>query len=86
MLRIAPAPTAKKPAAVNYHPLGAAAAVGTLLGVGFLALTLAGVPILAWMLLGAVATTALVDIACTAAGRESPSLLERLLQHRLGGG
>jgi hypothetical protein len=54
--------------------------------VGFLALTVAGVPVLAWMLLGAVATTALVDIACTAAGRESPSLLERLLQHRLGGG
>jgi hypothetical protein len=86
MLRIAPTPTAKKPAAVNHHPLGAAAAVGTLLGVGFLALTLAGVPILAWMLLGAVATTALVGIACTAAGRESPSLLERLVQHRLGGG
>jgi hypothetical protein len=85
MLKIPPAPAARKPAAVNHHPLGAAAAVGTLLGVGFLALTLAGVPILAWMLLGAVATTALGDIACTAAGRESPRLLERLAQHRLGG-
>jgi hypothetical protein len=86
MLRIAPAPTARKPAAVNYHPLDAAVAVGALLGVGVLLLTSAGVPILAWVLLGAVATTALVDIACTAAGRESPSLLERLVQHRLGGG
>jgi hypothetical protein len=85
MLRIPPAPTARKPAAVNHHSLGGAAAVGGLLGVGVLALTLAGVPVLAWVLLGAVATTALVDIACTAAGRESPSLLERLVQRRLGG-
>lgn len=80
-----PAPAARKPAAVKYHPLGGAAAVGALLGVGFLALTLAGVPVLAWMLLGVVATTALVDIARTAAGREPPSLLERLAQRRLGG-
>ena len=67
------------------HPLGGAAAVGALLGVGVLVLILAGVPVLGWMLLGAVATTALVDIARTAAGRESPSLLERLLQRRVGG-
>ena len=80
-----PAPAAKKPAAVKYHPLGGAAAVGALLGVGVLALTLAGVPILAWMLLAAVATIALVDIARTAAGRESPSLIERLAQRRMGG-
>ena len=86
MLRIAPAPAARKPAAVKRHPLGRAAAVGALLGVGFLLLTLAGVPVLAWVLLGAVATIALVDIACTAAGRESPTLLERLLQRRLDGG
>jgi hypothetical protein len=85
MLRIPPAPPAKKPAAGKHHPLGGAAAVGALLGVAFLALTLAGVPVLAWMLLGAVATTALVDIARTAAGRESPGLLERLTQRRLGG-
>jgi hypothetical protein len=85
MLRIPPAPAPKKPAAVNHHPLGGAAAVGALLGVGVLALTLAGVPVLAWMLLGAVAAIALVDIARTAAGRESPSLLERLAQRRLGG-
>ena len=56
-----------------------------MLGVGFLALTLAGVPVLGWMLLGAVAAIALVDIALIAAGRESPSLLERLAQRRLGG-
>jgi hypothetical protein len=37
------------------------------------------------MLLGAVAAIALVDIAHTAAGRQSPSLLERLLQRRLAG-
>jgi hypothetical protein len=86
MLRIPPPSATRKPAAVKRHPLGAAAAVGALLGVGVLALTLAGVPVLAWMLLGAVATTALVDIARTAAGWKSPSLLERLLQHRLGGG
>jgi hypothetical protein len=85
MLRIPPAPTVKKPAAVKHHPLDAAAAVGALLGVGFLALTLAGVPVLGWMLLGAVAAIALVDIALIAAGRESPSLLERLAQRRLGG-
>jgi hypothetical protein len=45
MLRIPPAPTARKPAAVKHHPLDAAAAVGAVLGVGFLALTLAGVPV-----------------------------------------
>jgi hypothetical protein len=67
------------------HPLGRAAAVGALLGVGVPVLILAGVPVLGWMLLGAVATTALVDIARTAAGRESPSLLERLTQRRVGG-
>jgi hypothetical protein len=67
------------------HPLGGAAAVGALLGVGVLVLILAGVPVLAWMLVGGVATTALLDIARTAAGRESPSLLERLTQRRVGG-
>ena len=85
MLRIPPAPAKGKPAAVKHHPLGGAAAIGALLGVAFLALTLAGVPVLAWMLLGAVATTALVDLARTAAGRQSPSLLERLAQRRRGG-
>src|SRR4029453_18830676 len=84
MFRIPPAPAAREPTAVNHHPLGGAAAVGALLGVGVLALTLADVPVLAWMLLGAVATTALVDIAYTAAGWESPSLLEPLAQRRLG--
>jgi hypothetical protein len=47
------------------HPLGGAAAVGALLEVGVAVLILAGVPVLGWMLLGAVATTALVDIALT---------------------
>jgi hypothetical protein len=37
------------------------------------------------MLLGAVVITAPVDIARTAAGPVSPSLLEQLLQRRLGG-
>jgi hypothetical protein len=85
MLRMPPAPAVKKPAAVNHHPLDAAVAVGALLGVGVLALILVGVPVLGWMLLGAVATIALVDLARTAAGRQSPSLLERLAQGRMGG-
>ena len=85
MLRIPPAPTATKPAAVTRHPLGAAAAVGALLGVGVLALALTGVPVLGWILLGAVAAIALLDIALIAAGRQSPSLLERLAQRQMGG-
>jgi hypothetical protein len=85
MLRIPPAPAARTPAAVKRHPLGGTAAIGALLGVGVLALTVAGVPVLAWILLGAVATTALVDIARTAAGWQSPSLLERLAQRRMDG-
>jgi hypothetical protein len=40
------------------------------------------VPVLGWTLLAAVTTLALVDVAHTAAGRRSPSLLERLLPHR----
>jgi len=85
MLRIPPPPTARKPTAVKHHPLDAAAAVGAGLGVGFLALTLAGVPVLGWMLLGTVAAIALLDIARTAAGRQPPSLLERLAQRQMGG-
>jgi hypothetical protein len=56
-----------------------------LLGVGVLALTLTGVPVLGWILLGAVAAIALLDIALIAAGRQSPSLLERLAQRQMGG-
>jgi hypothetical protein len=37
------------------------------------------------MLLGAVAAIALLDIARTAAGRQPPSLLERLAQRQMGG-
>jgi hypothetical protein len=56
-----------------------------LLGVGVLALTLTGVPVLGWILLGVVAAIALLDIALIAAGRQSPSLLERLAQRQMGG-
>jgi hypothetical protein len=85
MLRLPPAPAKTKPAALPRPPLGAAAGVGALLGVGVLLLTLAGLPALGWTLLAAVATIALVDIVLIAAGRRSPSILERLVQRRMGG-
>jgi hypothetical protein len=46
MLRMPPVPAGRKPDAVEYHPLGGAAAVGALLGVGVFALNLPGVPFL----------------------------------------
>lgn len=52
-----------------------AAGAGVLLGCGFLALTLAGLPVLAWIILGVVATSALVDTVLIAAGL--PGLLGR---------
>jgi hypothetical protein len=85
MLRSPPATARRKPASARRRPLGAAAAVGALLGIAVLLLTLSGVPALGWTLLGAVAAVALVDTTLTAAGRQSPSILERLVQRRPGG-
>jgi hypothetical protein len=65
--------------------MGAAAAVGAVLAVGFLVLTLSGVPVLGWSLLGVAAVVALVDTALIAAGRQSPGIVERLLPRRPGG-
>ena len=86
MLRFAPAPTLRKPATVSRRPMGAAVAVGAVLGIGFLVLDLLGLPALGWALLGVVAVVALVDAALIAAGRQSPGIVERLLPRRPGGG
>jgi hypothetical protein len=48
-------------------------------------LTLSGVPVLGWSLLGVAAVVALVDTALIAAGRQSPGIVERLLPRRPGG-
>jgi hypothetical protein len=66
--------------------MGAAAAAGAVLAMGFLALTLSGVPILGWSLLAVAAVVALVDTALIAAGRQSPGIVERLLPRRPRGG
>jgi hypothetical protein len=55
--------------------LAVGAGVGALLGCVFLALSLAGLPVLAWAVLGVVAASALVDVVLTAAGL--PGLLSR---------
>ena len=80
MLRAPLAPAKTKPVTVSRPPLGAAAGVGALLGLTVLTLILSGVPVLGWMLLAVVVAIALVDIVLIAAGRRSPSILERLLQ------
>jgi hypothetical protein len=85
MLRFAPAPALRRPATVARHPLGAAAAVGAVLAMGFLVLTLSGVPVLGWSLLAVAVVVALVDTVLIAAGRRSPGILERLLPRRPGG-
>lgn len=84
MLRSPLAPAKTKPATVPRPPLGGRR-VGALLGLAVLTLILAGVPVLGWTLLAAVAAIALVDIVLTAAGRPSPSILEQLVQARIRG-
>jgi hypothetical protein len=52
------------------HPeLVAAAAIGALIGVGFLVLILLELPVLAWILLGVAMTGALAHVGLVAAGR-----------------
>jgi hypothetical protein len=55
--------------ALSHLELPAASGVGALLGVGFVVLTLVGLPVLAWMLLGLTMTGALAHIGLVAAGR-----------------
>jgi hypothetical protein len=65
--------------------MGAAAAAGGVLAVGFLVLDLAGAPILGWSLLATAAAVALVDTVLLAVGRQSPGIVERLRPPRSGG-
>jgi hypothetical protein len=53
--------------------------VVAVLAIGFLALTLSGVPVLGWTLLGVAAVAAVADTARIAAGRQSQGVVERLL-------
>jgi hypothetical protein len=62
--------------------MGAAAAVGAVLAIGFLALSVSGVPVLGWTLLGGAAVAALVDTALIATGRQPPGLVERRFPRR----
>jgi hypothetical protein len=55
--------------ALSHLELLAASGIGALLGVAFLVLTLVGLPVLAWMLLGLTMTGALAHIGLVAAGR-----------------
>ena len=84
MPTLAPAPVRRK-STVHRHPIPAAAVLGVMIGVAFLALSLSGAPILGWSLLAAVTVIALVDIVRTAAGRPAPGILERLLPRPPGG-
>ena len=55
--------------APSHLELLAASGIGALLGVAFLVLTLVGLPVLAWTLLGLTMTGALAHIGLVAAGR-----------------
>ena len=57
------------PGAPSHLELLAASGIGALLGVAFLVLTLVGLPVLAWTLLGLTMTGALAHIGLVAAGR-----------------
>ena len=59
-------------------------ALGAVLAMGFLVLTLSGAPVLGWSLLAAAAAVAMVDTVLIAAGRQSPGILERLFPRRPG--